>query len=136
MHGNWLLLILAQFFLVVACASVATLFFFITLDVTRAMSLVAGFAAPAFAFMGVTFPTTDMPLIAQLWRALLPISHYITVQIQQVNYATTLNHSIGSFVALITFVSGFYIAKLLLEKRQSLNSLHEAKKEIVEKGCN
>ncbi len=61
---------------------------------------------------------------------------YITVQIQQVNYATPLNHSIGSFVALITFVSGFYIAKLLVEKRQSLNSLHEVKKEIVEKGCN
>ena len=135
MHGSWPLLILAQFCLVVACASVATLFFFITLDVTRAMSLVAGFSAPAFAFMGVTFPTTDMPLLAQVWRALLPISHYINVQIQQVNYATTFNQNIGSYVALITFVIGFYIAKLLVEKRQSLNSSHEEKKDVVEKGC-
>ncbi|TWX72079.1 ABC transporter permease [Colwellia demingiae] len=136
MHGSWLLLILAQFLLVLACTSVATLFFFITLDVTRAMSLVAGFAAPAFAFMGVTFPTTDMPLLAQLWRALLPISHYINVQIQQVNYATTFSHSAGSFVALIVFISGFYMAKLLVEKRKNSSALNETKKETVEKGCN
>jgi ABC-2 type transport system permease protein len=123
MHGSWLLLIFAQLLLVLACTSVATLFFFITLDVTRAMSLVAGFAAPAFAFMGVTFPTTDMPLLAQLWRALLPISHYIQIQIQQVNYANSFINSTDSFIALTAFFSCLYLSKVVIEKRKTLNRL-------------
>jgi ABC-2 type transport system permease protein len=131
MHGSWFLLIFAQLLLVIACVSVATLFFFITLDATRAMSLVAGFAAPAFAFMGITFPTTDMPFIAQLWRALLPISHYINIQIEQVNYANSFVKSSGSFAALITFFSFFYVAKLVLKKRQRLNSI-KLKNECVD----
>jgi ABC-2 type transport system permease protein len=131
MHGSWFLLIFAQLLLVIACVSVATLFFFITLDATRAMSLVAGFAAPAFAFMGITFPTTDMPFIAQLWRALLPISHYINIQIEQVNYANSFVKSSGSFTALITFFSFFYVAKLVLKKRQRLNSI-KLKNECVD----
>lgn len=131
MHGSWFLLIFAQLLLVIACVSIATLFFFITLDATRAMSLVAGFAAPAFAFMGITFPTTDMPFIAQLWRALLPISHYINIQIEQVNYANSFVKSSGSFAALITFFSFFYVAKLVLKKRQRLNSI-KLKNECVD----
>jgi len=123
MHGSWLLLIFAQFLLVIACASVATLLFFITLDVTRAMSLVAGFAAPAFAFMGVTFPTTDMPVLAQFWRALLPISHYINIQIQQVNYGSSFINTTNSLLALVSFSSCLYITKLLFEKRKKSNSL-------------
>ncbi|MFT7007831.1 MAG: ABC-2 type transport system permease protein [Colwellia sp.] len=131
MHGSWFLLIFAQLLLVIACVSVATLFFFITLDATRAMSLVAGFAAPAFAFMGITFPTTDMTFLAQLWRALLPISHYINIQIEQVNYANSFVKSSGSFAALITFFSCLYIAKLVLKKRQRLNNV-KLKNECVD----
>jgi ABC-2 type transport system permease protein len=118
MHGSWFLLTFAQLLLVIACSGVATLFFFITLDITRALSLVAGFAAPAFAFMGVTFPTTDMPILAQIWRALLPISHYINIQIQQVNYGSSFINDSGSYMALITFFSCFYVAKVIFKKRK------------------
>ncbi len=135
MHGSWLLLIIGQFLLVLACAGVATLLFFMTLDVTRAMSLVAGLTAPAFAFMGVTFPSTDMPFIAQLWRSLLPISHYISIQIQQVNYAASLMASVPHYLALMAFIGCFYLAKILLIKRQKAlkqQSLHS----IVESTSN
>ena len=123
MHGSWLLLIMGQFLLVLACAAVATLLFFITLDVTRAMSLVAGLTAPAFAFMGVTFPSTDMPFIAQLWRSILPISHYISIQIQQVNYASSLTASVSHYLALGAFISCFYVTKIILIKRQKVAEL-------------
>ncbi|MEW6997268.1 ABC transporter permease [Colwelliaceae bacterium BS250] len=140
MHGSWLLLILAQLLLVIACTGVATLFFFLTFDVTRSMSLVAGFAAPAFAFMGVTFPTTDMPFLAQLWRALIPISHYINIQIEQVNYGTSFINSIDNFLAIVTFFSAFYIAKLLLDKRKGANKLklknEQNHEKTYEEGCN
>lgn len=136
MHGSWLLLIFAQFLLVIACISVATLLFFITWDATRSMSLVAGFTAPAFAFMGVTFPTTDMPLLAQIWRNLLPISHYINIQIEQVNYAISFYNSRNSFLILLTFMSCLYIAKLLLDKRKNANDLKVKQEESYNKGCN
>lgn len=136
MHGSWLLLIFAQLLLVIACLSVATLLFFITWDATRSMSLVAGFTAPAFAFMGVTFPTTDMPLLAQIWRNLLPISHYINIQIEQVNYASSFNSSSNSFFILLTFLSCFYIAKLLLDKRKSTSDLKAKQEKRYNGGCN
>jgi len=119
MHGSWLLLVFAQLLFVIACVSVATLFFFITFDVTRAMSLVAGFAAPAFAFMGVTFPTSDMPWLAHFWRNLLPSSHYIEIQVQQVNYGVALVYSSGHYLVLIAFMSCFYFSILLINKRKS-----------------
>ncbi|MFQ3339589.1 MAG: ABC-2 type transport system permease protein, partial [Colwellia sp.] len=136
MHGSWLLLILAQLLLVIACLSVTTLFFFVTLDATRAMSLVAGFSAPAFAFMGVTFPTTDMPFLAQLWRALLPVSHYINIQIHQVNYGSSFNASLSDFLSLILFISTLLIANVVLKKHKSKRK--EAKEEtlLIEKGSN
>jgi ABC-2 type transport system permease protein len=87
------------------------------------MSLVAGLTAPAFAFMGVTFPSTDMPFIAQLWRSILPISHYISIQIQQVNYASSLTASVSHYLALGAFISCFYVTKIILIKRQKVAEL-------------
>ena len=118
MHGSWFLIIGAQLLLVLACMSVTTLIFFLTLDATRSMSLVAGFSAPAFAFMGITFPTTDMPILAQVWRALLPISHYVNVQVNQVNYASSWKSSGGDFIALLLFLSLLLISYLIFSKRQ------------------
>lgn len=136
MHGSWLLLILAQLLLVIACISVTTLFFFVTLDATRAMSLVAGFSAPAFAFMGVTFPTTGMPFLAQLWRALLPVSHYINIQIHQVNYGSPFNASLSDFLSLILFISALLMAKVVfnIHKNKKIETQEETLP--IEKGSN
>ena len=104
MHGSWGILLSAQILMVLACQSVGALFFMITLDVTRSMSFVAAFTAPAFAFMGITFPTSDMPLLGQVWRSLLPVSHYIDVQVKQVNNGVDLVQVMGSLLTLSLFV--------------------------------
>lgn len=122
MHGSWFLLFSAQLLLILACVSLATLFFFSTMDATRTMSMVAGFSAPAFAFLGVTFPTSDMPALAQIWRALLPVSHYVKIQIQQVNYGLSLHQSNNEFIYLLLFTGSLYLAKLMLNKHKSLNN--------------
>ncbi|MGB2078886.1 MAG: ABC transporter permease, partial [Vibrio sp.] len=103
MHGHWWILLLAQALMVFACQCVGALFYFITLDSTRAMSLVAAFTAPAFAFMGITFPASDMPGFAQFWRNLLPISHYIDVQVKQVNYGVGFIDVSWQLLILATF---------------------------------
>lgn len=117
MHGNWTLLLFAQLVTVCASLAVASLFFFLTLDAARGLSLAAAYTAPGLAFMGVTFPVTDMTLPATLWRGLLPISHYIEIQFGQVNYGAPLQAAmeplqhLGLFVVPLLFVC--YKAKQL-----------------------
>ncbi|WP_325894761.1 ABC transporter permease [Grimontia sp. NTOU-MAR1] len=103
MNGSWTLLFASQGLMVSAGLAVGSLLYLGTRDAIRAMSLVAGFTAPAFAFMGVSFPASDMPFLAQCWRAMLPVSHYITVQIGQFNYGATLIQMQPMLLALAAF---------------------------------
>tara|TARA_B110000014_G_C20112844_1_gene586723 strand:+ start:181 stop:1479 length:1299 start_codon:yes stop_codon:yes gene_type:complete len=109
MHGNWLILLFSQFLFVLACACMAGFFYFSSLDGARAMSIVAGVTAPAFAFMGITFPVTDMPLLAQIWRSILPVSHYIELQIEQVNYGSFFINNLSNLLFLLAFCLYFFM---------------------------
>jgi len=119
MHGNWTLLLLAQFLTVGGSIATASLFFFLTRDAARALSLAAAYAAPGLAFMGVTFPASDMPLAAQIWRSLLPISHYIEIQLAQVNSGGPLSLAMPQLLHLCfffpIFLPIFFKAKQLAE---------------------
>ncbi|MBE1276502.1 ABC transporter permease [Enterovibrio baiacu] len=103
MNGDWTILFTAQWFMVLAGLAVGALLYVASRDAVRAMSLVAGFTAPAFAFMGVSFPASEMPFFAQCWRAMLPVSHYITLQIGQFNYGATLQQAMPALLALASF---------------------------------
>ncbi|WP_298440945.1 ABC transporter permease [uncultured Ferrimonas sp.] len=46
-------------------------------EATQQASTAAALLSPAFAYMGVTMPTADMPLGAQWWGQLIPSSHYL-----------------------------------------------------------
>jgi ABC-2 type transport system permease protein len=94
MQGSVLAIMFAQILTIVACIAMACLFFFLTLDPARAMSFAGAFTAPSFAFMGVTFPVSDMSSLATFWRSLLPISHYIEAQIGQSSYGVTISSSV------------------------------------------
>ena len=54
--------------------------------------------------MGVTFPATDMTLPARIWRSLLPVSHYIDVQIAQTNYGAPFPLSLPQLQNLTFFI--------------------------------
>ncbi|UTV29717.1 ABC transporter permease [Photobacterium atrarenae] len=116
MHGSWLVLGGAQLLTVLACQGVGALLYLATLDTTRAMSLAAGFTAPAFAFVGVTFPATDMPLLAQVWRSALPVTHYLDVQLHQVNHGQHLSEATPQLLALAAFLLLLGLAVLKARK--------------------
>lgn len=109
-HGELLALLYAQFLTTVACVVMGSFFFVLTLDTARAMSFAGAFTAPSFAFMGVTFPVTDMSNIASTWRSLLPISHYIEAHISQSSYGVTAMQTISQ----ISIDMARYILPLLL----------------------
>ncbi|MBL4902298.1 MAG: ABC transporter permease [Desulfocapsa sp.] len=104
MHGNLGYLIFCQLLTVCACQAAGALIFFVSKDPARSLGLAAAYAAPGLAFMGVTFPATDMTLPARIWRSLLPVSHYIDVQIAQSNYGAPLMLSQPQLYNLALFI--------------------------------
>lgn len=136
MHGSWWILMIAQLCMVLACQSVGALFYMLTQNVTRSMSFVAAFTAPAFAFMGITFPASDMPFLAQFWRALLPVSHYIELQVNQVNNGVGLAQSIGQIFALLCYglvlAIAIWLAVGIANKAKKANKANKAKNNAVE----
>ena len=104
MVGSWALIFLAQGLTVLACLGMGALLYGLTRDGARAMSLAAGYSAPAFAFLGVTFPTADMNILAQCWRALLPASHYAELQIGQASLGLLGRAAWTPVAALLMFM--------------------------------
>lgn len=125
MHGSITALIAAQFFTVLACMAMGCLFFFLTLDAARAMSFAGAFTAPSFAFMGITFPVTDMNEIAQTWRSLLPISHYIEAQVSQASYGQIWQASLEHLLPLVGYIVPFLISILLIKKHMRLEMANQ-----------
>ncbi|MFA7835989.1 ABC transporter permease [Aeromonas dhakensis] len=104
MHGSWLVLTVGLGLASVACVSMGAFFYAVIRDPARALSLAGAYTAPGFAFMGVTFPVSAMGDFAQFWRSLLPISHYVELQIGQTNYGQPLAAALPQFGALLLFL--------------------------------
>jgi ABC-2 type transport system permease protein len=71
-----------------------------TLSLRLALSATGFITAPAFAFSGVGFPLQSMPVLARGWAELLPYTHYMRLQIEQLQMAAPLRYSINSMVGL------------------------------------
>ncbi|PKF77467.1 multidrug ABC transporter permease [Vibrio sp. vnigr-6D03] len=115
-HGDIAILLLAQILMVIACMIMGSVFFFLSLDATRAMSFAGAFTAPSFAFMGITFPVTEMNGIAQAWRSMLPVSHYIEAQVYQSNYGATWADTLNTLIPMAGYIVPFILMLLLIRK--------------------
>ncbi|PIF73276.1 ABC-2 type transport system permease protein [Variovorax sp. 54] len=65
----------------------------LTRSLRTALSATGFITAPAFAFGGVGFPLVAMPVLAQLWASLLPYTHYIRVQMEQLQMGAPVTYS-------------------------------------------
>lgn len=128
MHGQWLYLLLGILFAVFAGQAIGLLIFTLTMNVTQAISMGAAYSAPAFAFVGITFPAESMPALAQIWRTLLPITHYMQLQIGQVNYAQGFMILLPQLGALALFVltSVISVNKLIKHREKTLAEVNTA----------
>lgn len=73
----------------------------ITRSLRTALSGTGFFAAPAFAFSGVAFPLAGMPGSARAWAEAMPFTHYIRLQIEQLQMGAPLATSVSTMVALM-----------------------------------
>ena len=113
------MVLLAQFVTTIACIIMGALFFFLSMDPARAMSFAGAFTAPSFAFMGITFPVSDMNALAHAWRGLLPITHYIEVQVDQASYGASAAQSIGSLWPMIGYIIPLLMTAALMAKHRN-----------------
>ena len=102
-EGSMALMIFSIFITVIAYEMIALFFLVLTFDYARTLSLVAAYTAPAFAFLGVTFPTHSMGDLALFWRNMLPISHYMMLQISQANYGGFRGDDLYNILAIGAF---------------------------------
>ncbi|MBR9787108.1 MAG: ABC transporter permease [Vibrionaceae bacterium] len=130
MEGSVIVVLLAQLVTVIACIIMGALFFFLSMDPARAMSFAGAFTAPSFAFMGITFPVTDMNTLATAWRSLLPISHYIEVQVGQASYGSPAAQSLGSLWTMIGYIVPLLLTAALVHKHRKA-ALRTHHQEIV-----
>ena len=116
-QGSFIILLFGMFLTVVAYQIVALLLFATGFDYARSLSLGAVYTAPAFAFLGVTFPIYSMNDFALFWRNILPISHYMQLQLSQANYGANIFLEIDKFWSLLAFWLLFIPVVLLFKKR-------------------
>lgn len=114
--ASWSLLLFAAWLCILASQAMGSLFYFINLDAPRALSLTAGFTAPSLAFMGVTFPISDMSTFAKIWSSLLPVIHYMKLQIALTAYESLSFEYKEHFFKLSLFCIAFLIVFLLAKK--------------------
>ena len=71
-----------------------------TLSLRTALSATGFITAPAFAFSGVGFPLQSMPVLARGWAELLPYTHYIRLQMEQLQMGAPLRYATVSMAGL------------------------------------
>ena len=116
-QGSFTLLFLGMFFTVIAYQVIALLLFATGFDYARSLSLGAVYTAPAFAFLGITFPIYNMNGFALFWRDMLPISHYTQLQLSQANYGVNIWSDGDKLLTILAFWLLFIPVLLLFRKR-------------------
>ncbi len=73
----------------------------VTRSLRTALSATGFITAPAFAFGGVGFPVQSMPWGAQLWAKALPYTHYIRLQMEQLQMGAPVSVSLATPVWMV-----------------------------------
>lgn len=123
--GSLTLLIVAQAMMLLALWTLVILVFLLMREPARSVSFCTALFAPAFAFMGVTFPVNDMPLLAQWWRLIMPSSHYIDSHISVISYGAETQQVLMQFLSYWYFLVVFFLAwvlqKVIINKQRGLS---------------
>lgn len=115
--GSLALLLFAQLIMLLAVWSLVLFIFVLMRDSARVISFCTALFAPAFAFMGITFPTHEMPQLAQWWRLIMPSSHYIESHVSVVSYGatwSTVAQQLSSYWGFIGLLPLIYLLAIKL----------------------
>jgi ABC-2 type transport system permease protein len=116
LHGNGPLLLFAGILFILACQLIGVLLALLLKPLASAVSIGSLLTAPAFGYMGVSFPRYGMNAFAYGWGNILPGTWYLMVRIDQTIRGTPAELSSKPVFVLIAFVVGLGgLVALLLE---------------------
>ena len=121
--GSIGLLLIAQLAMLIILWVIACFIFLIIREKASCISICTALFAPAFAFMGITFPVNDMPLLAQWWRLIMPSSHYIDSHVGIVSYGEALPQlltQLGSYWIFLPLIPLIFILSRFAVERSSI----------------
>ena len=115
--GSLAWVVLALFFFLALSAALGALAAALSRSLRVALSATGFITAPAFAFSGVGFPLSAMPVLARWWAHAMPYTHYIQVQIGQLQMGAPLRYSLATVVWLTLATAGVALACALRLQR-------------------
>ena len=104
MRGSLLVVAVATVLFVLAYLAMALLIVSWSANLRFATSIAAFYTTPAFAFVGVTFPTFGMPAVGRAWGAVLPLTHYLSSSSTRRCAGRRPRPRIAPLAALVAFV--------------------------------
>jgi ABC-2 type transport system permease protein len=120
LHGNGEFLLFAGILFIMACQLIGVVLVLLLKSTATAVSIGSLLTAPAFGYMGVSFPRHGMNAFAYGWGEILPGTWYLMVRIDQTIRGTPVELSVKPVLVLATFVVGLTgIAALLLETNRA-----------------
>jgi ABC-2 type transport system permease protein len=106
LRGSGPLLLCAGILFILACQLIGTQLVLILKPMATAVSIGTLLTAPAFGYMGVSFPRHGMNAFAYGWGDILPGTWYLTARIDQTIRGTPLDLSWKPVFVLCAFVTG------------------------------
>ncbi|WP_104695002.1 ABC transporter permease [Helicobacter salomonis] len=76
--------------MVLSVSSVVLALYALLGDPIKSASAIAAYTAPSLAFVGVTYPVSNMGVLGEFWGSLLPVSYFIKVLIALSTYSDSL----------------------------------------------
>lgn len=105
LQGNIHVVVAGTVLFVVAYQALAVAAIVWLANLRLATSAAAVYCTPAFAFVGITFPTMAMPKLGQAWGELLPLTHYLRILTDQGLRGAPAAASLWPLAALVAFIA-------------------------------
>lgn len=116
-EGHLSVLLLGLFALMAASAGISALLVTLTGDMDTSFSATAVYAGSAIAFSNGTLPLLHGPAFAQVWSAILPFTHYLRLQNQQMVLGSDVSASLGPLLILLGVAAGTFALSVPLAHR-------------------
>ncbi len=111
-RGSLGLLAAGTVLFVTAVEAVGVLLVAVFVSLRMSSSAAAFFSGPAFAFCGITFPTFAMPLLGRVWGALIPLTPYLRLLLEQEVRGAAAASSVADVALLAAFSTALPAASL------------------------
>jgi ABC-2 type transport system permease protein len=104
LRGSLGVLVLSEFLLVLSYQAMAIVFITLTKNMRLALSLASAYTMLAITYAGFTFPVFGMPVVAQVFSRIFPVTYWVGIFSGQSLRAEPLSNSFSAMNYLVGFI--------------------------------